>query len=716
MRIKTIFGLSIFSKCFFLIYVGSALAFTVNINPGSYSGKYRLTGQTPVIPENTSASAFFSGSSEYNLPAGGPYTLEVGANFVVTQQGDNRISFTVDSSGNVVSGVNPSGVLALDSAIFSGNTITFKTTQVNYDPQGYLGNYWVINVSSHSSSSMDHLVPGLDYAVTAGIANHPPDYSYFHVNSSGLVSLGSGTGDSDSLRFPGGNVVQLKNVEIDIDPALYDGYYFSGARGFTFLRGPQRFVAVPGTHRGCTIGAGVVGPYISDIGEVENTPTLPQLGLATDSFILDNSLNPPKVTFKTTSVTIDTDRYDGSYRLERVTDVDGLTRLRKGAHTFDLVPSTRYVISTSATRAFFEVVDDAGNTRNFQGGETLEYSQNIIRFFPTTLVSVEPLDSTLTWSISSVTTTSLSAGANLTEFFTGPKELFLVPGFSYRFSNRTHFTENGGEAFAVFDANGTDSTSCSITPESGLDLGVREDSTLDHFDIFCGPLVADSDGDDVNDNVDNCPNTPNTEQVDQDNDGIGNPCDPDLDGDGMANDVDNCPDVANPEQTDIDGDNIGDVCDDDNDNDGVNDIEDNCLGVANSDQANNDGDGLGDVCDADDDNDGIDDLLDNCPLLANPDQADFDNDGQGDACDDDDDSDGVGDESDICPETPSGNQVDLRGCNGAQIIEVDCDPAYFANHGKYVSCVAHTANGLVEIGFITSKEKARFVSQAAKNK
>jgi hypothetical protein len=74
----------------------------------------------------------------------------------------------------------------------------------------------------------------------------------------------------------------------------------------------------------------------------------------------------------------------------------------------------------------------------------------------------------------------------------------------------------------------------------------------------------DDDGDGIPNNVDNCPAISNPRQLDADNDGIGNACDPDKDGDGVANANDNCPLVANADQTDdsdAQPDGVGNACD-----------------------------------------------------------------------------------------------------------------------------------------------------------
>ncbi|MBI4243694.1 MAG: thrombospondin type 3 repeat-containing protein [Planctomycetes bacterium] len=121
------------------------------------------------------------------------------------------------------------------------------------------------------------------------------------------------------------------------------------------------------------------------------------------------------------------------------------------------------------------------------------------------------------------------------------------------------------------------------------------------------PIVLDSDGDGVADDEDNCPSISNANQADNDNDGLGDACDPDDDNDGVTDETDNCPMIANSDQEDCDGDGIGDACEIDSDSDGVVDDCDNCPAIANSDQADCDDDGIGDACESDCDEDGVPD-------------------------------------------------------------------------------------------------------------
>ncbi len=256
-------------------------------------------------------------------------------------------------------------------------------------------------------------------------------------------------------------------------------------------------------------------------------------------------------------------------------------------------------------------------------------------------------------------------------------------------------------------------------------------------------------GDDCNDN--DATIKPQTFYQDLDGDGFGNLAETtqacSLPSGYVTNSTDNCPSASNPDQLDTDEDGQGDACDPDDDNDGVLDTNDcapldktrwrfaigyfdtdgdgysnsqfqsvicygavqpaefiltspgvdNCPSVSNPDQKDTDGDGQGNACDTDDDNDGVLDINDcapldatkwrsavayldvdgdgyttsqaticygtslplnytlsslgndNCPSVSNPDQIDTDVDGQGDVCDLDNDNDGIPDAQDCAP-------------------------------------------------------------------
>ena len=120
----------------------------------------------------------------------------------------------------------------------------------------------------------------------------------------------------------------------------------------------------------------------------------------------------------------------------------------------------------------------------------------------------------------------------------------------------------------------------------------------------------DSDGDGTYDGLDMCPGTPMFTQTD----GMGCPLSQDSDGDGVPDSQDQCP--GHYDNIDVDNDGIPDGCDPliDSDGDGVPDSSDKCWGSDDSIDAN--GNGIPDGCDgivADDDGDGVANGNDTCP-------------------------------------------------------------------------------------------------------
>lgn len=80
------------------------------------------------------------------------------------------------------------------------------------------------------------------------------------------------------------------------------------------------------------------------------------------------------------------------------------------------------------------------------------------------------------------------------------------------------------------------------------------------------------------------------------------------------------------------------------------------------------------------------------------------------------DGDGVLDYDDECLGTSKGVAVASDGCSVYQALEKSCPAnSNWKNHGKYVSCVAHTSEEYRDMGVITQEEKDMIVSEAAKS-
>jgi len=720
---------------FTLLFSMSLLAVQVTIDPGEYAGQWQI---------ETTASSRVNGRQIVDLDSGTHTIKLVGLD-------PSRLTFHVSENGVVTSD-------NVDAAVGGQSTLTFNNTLLTVDPGDYNGSWYIYQVTRHLTGQQQDIivVPGLGYSMVVGGGGYYASRILFHVAADGVVTSGN-----TAAAVGGKNTLTFKNTSLTVDPVDYSGKWRIH-RVTPYLKGLQEVIVVPGLNNSMIVagesyyGAGinfrVTGDGVVTLDNADSavggqdtltfkntsltvnprdysgkwymprvTPWLKGLQqsiivvpgvkysmlvggaghskgkvyfhVAADEVVTSYNADaavggPNTLTFNNTPLTVDPVNYSGSWYLMGVAPY--LTGLQQG---IVVVPGLGYNMVVGSRSMTFRVAGDGVVTSDNADAAVGGLNQLT---FNNAQISVSPIDFTGAWNIKGVTSFSVP-GSYFYSPKTGTHSVILVPGLAYYVED---FTSGNHASATIAIANPCAVTPNEITFSSGK------------ISLSCGEIDSDNDG--TPDTSDNCPNVPNSDQKDTDGDNIGDVCDSDIDGDTVENAYDNCPLDSNSDQADNDWDQIGNVCDDDADGDSVPDTEDNCPLLTNIDQADNDADGSGDVCDLDDDNDTFWDDNDNCPLTSNIDQADYDGNGEGNACDGDIDGDNVNNANDLCMNTASNTAINGSGCNAAQFIELSCDRTSFANHGRYVSCVAKAANDAVNDGLLLEDKKSGFIKQAAK--
>lgn len=126
--------------------------------------------------------------------------------------------------------------------------------------------------------------------------------------------------------------------------------------------------------------------------------------------------------------------------------------------------------------------------------------------------------------------------------------------------NHNHQYENDCISYTWITGTGQTYTESGDYDYYTIGSNACPDTLTLHLSINEGP---DPDNDGWSNDCDNCPDVVNNDQLDCNNNGVGDACEPlDTDCDGIFDSADNCPTVANPFQTDQNNNNIGDLCED----------------------------------------------------------------------------------------------------------------------------------------------------------
>ena len=172
---RRIISTALFLFTFVVIFSTNALAFTININPGGYSGQYHIPGVTSFLTGPTSVSL---GPGTYGMAVGnGVFGFSIDGSVLVSQ-----------SSGAAVGG---------------NGTLTFNTVMIRVDPDEYTGNYHVPGVNFSFLTGVQNAIYGARHnGKQTECGRHGRKFRYRLERGSKSVQSGSGDYRTDVHNLP----------------------------------------------------------------------------------------------------------------------------------------------------------------------------------------------------------------------------------------------------------------------------------------------------------------------------------------------------------------------------------------------------------------------------------------------------------------------------------------------------------------------------------
>lgn len=193
------------------LYSMEAVAHTIQVEPGLYSGNYSIVGETGAL----------SGPQSIEVEPGN-YSVIIGA------VSSFPISVSIDGTVTTTSA----------SAIGSAGLLTFNTAPINVQTSGYVGQWNFPSISPTLSGDLNgvHLVVEQNYLFQVAAI----DSFFFFVDDTGQVSSVS---KPDAVSFSG-NSLQLETTPIHIDPKMYSGFWLLSSVN-QLITGPLMNVLLP---------------------------------------------------------------------------------------------------------------------------------------------------------------------------------------------------------------------------------------------------------------------------------------------------------------------------------------------------------------------------------------------------------------------------------------------------------------------------------------